>query len=1275
MRSRIKILLSLCAIFCVYYLSAHNNYNEYVKWSFSIDNDQKPISFNDISIYKNKLSENKLIYKYPIQDAKDLRSISIEVLKESKVLLNDAEGLNERDYKLDAYILKERGQSYLFVEICPFRKNGSIHALKEFNLHYELGNLAVQTRKVSRSRAVQSSILSSGTWYRIAVAEDGVYKIDAEFLDSLGINKEALNPNNIRIYGNRGQMMPEANDRYRETDLVENAIHVEGASDGSFDANDYILFYGDGPDHWRYDEDRGLFDFDLNLYDRYNYYYVNVDLGTGKRVSDQASISGANQTVTAFTDVQAHETENENFIDTGREFWGESFELSTSQDFEFDFPNILSDEYVKIYTRTSGRSVVNGMSFKVNYNSTEVASMSIPMTSISYTSAYARVASDVDSFLANTDIVGLNYKFNRTSSADKGWLDFIVLNARRSLSFMGIQELIFDPNSVGTGNISTFNIAQANSSLKVWEITDLSEIKNQTLSLNGSVASYTLATDSLRTFYMFDGSDYKRPSIVGSVANQDLHGLENIDFVIVAHPEYKSYADQIGNLHVQYDGLSFVTASPQEIYNEFSGGRLDPVAIRDFMKYLYDEAQNNGTRAPQYLLLFGDGTYDPLGHEHADQGSFIPAYESAVSVDPVASYVTDDFYAFLDDDEGGSVSASDAGLLDIGVGRMPIANAQDAQAMVSKVQQYIQGSFGSWKNNITFVADDEDNNIHINDADILANSVISRYPEYNVDKIYFDAYPQENAAGGERYPDVQNAINNKMYSGSFIMNYTGHGGELGWAHERVLNISDIRSWTNLEKLPLFMTATCEFSRYDDPARVSAGEMVLLTEKGGAIGLMTTVRLVYSFANQNIATNFYNIVLEKNQNPSLGDVVRITKNNASGGVNNRKFTLLGDPALKLSYPKHNIVSTSINGKAILESPDTVINGQDTTILNNDTLKALSKVEICGEVQDSSGNKLTSFNGTVYPTILDKSLPISTLENDHTSSERTFYLQKSVIYKGKATVLNGDFCYEFVVPKDISYNIGVGKLSYYADNGTIDASGSFQEVYIGGTASETEEDTDGPEMEIYMNNENFAFGGMTNEDPLLIVKLTDSSGINTVGNSIGHDLSMKLDEDPNRIALNSFYESDLNNYQSGELRYQLNDLETGRHTISVKAWDVYNNSSENNTEFVVSESANIALDHVLNYPNPFMSQTSFWFEHNRPNENLELKIRIYSISGKLVKTIDRTINTEGFLVNDIAWDGKDDFGQDIGNGVYLYSISLETEDGTSSVRKMEKLVLLK
>ena len=539
-----------------------------------------------------------------------------------------------------------------------------------------------------------------------------------------------------------------------------------------------------------------------------------------------------------------------------------------------------------------------------------------------------------------------------------------------------------------------------------------------------------------------------------------------------------------------------------------------------------------------------------------------------------------------------------------------------------------------------------------------------------------DAFPQVSTPGGDRFPEVTSALNKALFKGVLVVTYLGHGGSSGWAQERVLNISDIIGWENFERLPLFVTATCSFTGYDDAGFTTAGEEVLLNPNGGSIALLTTTRAVFSSLNAELTEQALLRIFDRDDGRvrTIGDAMQNAKNSFSGGgiqLNARKFALIGDPSQKLAIPEFEIKTNKINGKLV-------------EVGQQDTLKALQKVTIEGEVVDGNGNLLENFNGLVFPTIFDKKQTLRTLGQDQGSQVIPFELQKNIIFKGRATVNNGKFQFTFVVPKDIDYQIGTGKISYYASdqNQLVDAAGSYNNFIIGGTSEDAFSDQEGPLVEVFMNTEDFAFGGRTDADPTLLVILEDDNGINVVGNSIGHDLEGILDENTqSTLLLNDFYESELDNFKKGMVRFPLSSLEEGRHKISVKAWDVANNSSEGFTEFVVANSAGIALDHVLNYPNPFTDQTCFQFDHNMANQEMDVQIQIYTVSGRLVKTLFKSVLSDGAIRRDdcIEWNGTDEFGDKLARGVYLYKVSVRTsglgDQALNAESEFEKLVILK
>jgi len=1161
---------------------------------------------------------------------------------------------------------------YGLISFIPIRKNentGTYEKLISFEINIQNVENALKnnTAKTIQQFAA-NSVLATGDWHKLSLSQNGIYKITYSMMVDMGIDIDAIDPQNIRIYGNGGGMLPKLNSIARPDDLLENAIQVFGETDGSFDPADYILFYGESPNHWSYNSTDGRFHHQIHDYSNYNYYFLTTSGGTGlpKRIGAQPSLTTENTIVTSFDDFAYHESDLYNLLISGREWYGEHFDNNISTfSFPFSFPNILDSVYINISLAGRVLSPNNG-SFTVKANNNTLSGLNLIVGNVgngNYLNQKAKLVTDASIFSPTSSSINVEVKFNNSENTSEGWLNYIELNTRRNLVMNGNQMIFRDVQSIGNGNLSKFVVNGIVNPVTVWEITKPANAISQQYNQNGSTLDFILQTDSLREFLIFNSASFLTPNLVGQVSNQNIHGtIGQPDFVIVTHPDFINEANSLASFHENTDSLNVAVVQTYQVFNEFSSGSQDVTAIKDLMRMLYERAIDS-TELPKYLLLFGDGSYDNK-NQTSTNTNFIVTYQSPNSINPISSYVSDDYFGLLDANE--SESPSDD--IDIGIGRLPVKTQSEAQDVLNKILHYEDAStMNSWRNELCFIADDQDNNLHINDADGIATLLDTTYPDYNIDKIYLDAYVQNSTPAGQRYPDVTDAINRKMENGALILSYTGHGGELGWAHERILENADINSWTNYNNMPLFLTATCEFSRFDDPDRTAAGEYVFLNPIGGAIAMLTTVRLVTSGSNKTLSTNFFKTVFKPiNGNmPRLGDVCMKTKNLSGNGVNSRKFVLIGNPAQRLAYPKHIIITDSINHVAISGA--------------SDTLKALSKVTISGHIERKGGGNFVDFNGTLYPTVFDKASSITTLKNDPTSNAKNFFLQKNALFRGKASVVNGAFSFSFIVPKDIAYQPGFGRISYYAENGETDANGPYEDFIIGGTSSNIEQDNTGPEVRLFLNDTNFVDGGLTDENPILLAYISDEHGINTTGNGIGHDIVAILDEESdNPIILNEEYEADRDSYKSGSLQYPFSDLSEGVHKLSLKVWDVYNNSTQVFTDFIVAKSANLALSHVLNYPNPFTTYTEFWFEHNKPGESLDIQIQVFTISGHLVKTINTNIVTQGFRPNPsqwpaLQWDGKDDFGDKIGRGVYVYHLKVRTATGDLA-NKYEKLVIL-
>ncbi|MDP4797532.1 MAG: type IX secretion system sortase PorU [Crocinitomicaceae bacterium] len=1167
-------------------------------------------------------------------------------------------------------------ENYAVFYILPFiKENGIVRRISNLSFELKTTPSSIQVNKDFATSSVLKE--GSGTWYKISVKQDGIHKIDKAFLEACGISTSGLNPSHINIYGNGDGKLPELNSIYRSDDLAKNAIYIEGDSDGTFDDSDYILFYGWGPHRW-FANGTTFYNQERNVYSDVSVYFINVNSSdTPLRISNLSSVvTPETDTVTSYSYSDVHEVDQVSLVKGGQRWYGELFDTELERAFPFVVPNILSTTPAnfKVSIGTNARSSA-GTQQVYSVNGIQIDASVLPSVSADW----ARSEKSLNHSSPSSNLA-FKVSITRNTPNVLTYLDRIVLNARRSLVFYNGQFNFSDLSSVGAGNIAEFKLSALPSNGFVWDLTDRHSPKRVLGAFNGSVFEFRLPTDTIRQFVASNNLNFYIPERIGVQGYQNLHEMPQAELVIVTHKSFLSHANRLADLH-RSEGLTVNVATTEEIYNEFSSGMVDATAIRMFAKMFFDRGALNPTNRIEHLLLFGDGTYDPKNRV-PNNNYFVPTYQMVESENHISALVTDDYFGLMSDSD--AIAATD--LVDIGVGRLLVSDATTGRQQVDKIEHYMKNgstlfanstntscgdvsssvsTFGDWRLNYVQIADDEEGGYFINqDCEPQYKYVSANYPYMNCDKLYTDAYTQVTSAGGQRYPDVFDAITNRVNRGALVVNYVGHGGEVGLAEERVVTIPQIQTWTNIDRMNIFVSSTCEFTKYDDPTRVSAGEWVSLNPVGGSIALMTTTRSVFFGVNTITGKRFYETVFSRDANNSplsFGEIIRLTKNASGSSDNKRSFTLIGDPALKIALPRMRIVTDSING----------LDPQ----MEMDTLKALSKVTIKGHLEDFNGNTLSTFNGVLAPSIFDKHKTQNTLGQDPNSPVIPFEIQRNVVYKGKATVSNGAFEFSFIVPKDINLSFDFGKISYYADNGDIDASGSDTSFYIGGIDPNGITDAIGPEIDLYLNDQAFVSGGITDETPILMANLFDENGINTVGNGIGHDLMAIVDEKTSEsIVLNDYYTADLDSYQSGKVSYTMPTLTPGKHTLTLKVWDVNNNSSEETIDFIVQEKQDVTLDHVLNYPNPFTTRTEFFFEHNQVCNELETQIQIFTVAGRLVKTINQSVTTQGFRTAGIPWDGKDDFGDQLAKGVYVYRLKVKTTDGQTA-EKLEKLVLLR
>ncbi|MGE5943789.1 MAG: type IX secretion system sortase PorU, partial [Flavobacteriales bacterium] len=828
--------------------------------------------------------------------------------------------------------------------------------------------------------------------------------------------------------------------------------------------------------------------------------------------------------------------------------------------------------------------------------------------------------------------VNLNFD-NQGNPSGIGYLDYVSIEALRNLGFSNEQFQFKNSIVTSTSGIGQYNIANASQISEVWDVTDKYNVTNAENTNASAAFSFTSTLGTLKTYVAVTPSDYFEPKADPntSLSNQNLKGtiflnssgqFQDVDYIIVAPNNMLAQAERLAQINRNQYNLNVKVVGLNEIYNEFSTGNQDIGAIRNMVKYVYDNASTPDNRL-KYLCLFGDGSFD-YKDRIQNNTNIMPSWYSYNSFNLTSSFVSDDFYGMMDTNEG-TMATSDR--LDIAVGRILAETPQQAKELVDKVETYYsKESFGSWRNNYVVVSDDVDRDwegILQQTTDNIGNLVTQEKPFINVVKVHSDAFKQESSAGGNTYPKVNEAFVNAIDNGALVVNYFGHGGEDGLAGERILLKPDIQGFRNFNKLNCFVSVTCEFTKFDNPFRQTAGEFTYWNKQAGAIGLITTTRQIFV----NFAINFNNLLgqylfsysdddnYSDYEYPTMAESLRLTKNEPSIASNsqNKLVFFIGDPAMKLAFPKPNIRLTKINDVDITQPTD--------------TLKALSRIKLSGEVTDLSGTILSNYNGVLSTTIYDKDINRQTLANDGTRDTNgqvvrlDFTTLGEIIFRGQASVKNGQFEFNFVVPKDIGIPVGFGKVSFYSEKDALleDQTGAaINTIKVGGLNENAEEDNIGPVITLYMNDENFVSGGITNESPTLLVKLEDINGINTAS-GIGHDIVAIIDGDEtNPFILNDYYQTEVDDYQKGIATYPFRDLAPGLHTLTLKAWDVYNNSSIAEIQFIVfDKDQELVINNVLNYPNPFVNYTEFWFNHNS-SDALDVSIQIFTVSGKLVRT---------------------------------------------------------
>ena len=1096
--------------------------------------------------------------------------------------------------------------------------------------------IAVPGCGTAQQQYAEHSLLATGRWYQIPVAATGVYKISTSEVAAL----RGVRCTEIALYGDAGGMLSSNNTILYNDDMVPAATEVVDANgNGVFEDGDYMLFYGEGANVWRYNSNSGKYEYSMHAYANYNYYYLTIDGSTSApdRIAYQETDpSPYPYEITSHTGVALIHEDRIN-ANAGGRTWVDSKLTSAynQRSCNFTFPTVNGVVMARYgLASVSSRPATHTVSCNSATQTHQFYSGE------SYQTLYA-------TFGNTGEAVTITFTYTPQESNAAGYFDYIELNGIQELKYAGGQCFFRNQQLLPGGVVCPFYFNGGSSSLKIWDVTNPCQpIGKGIASATDGRQYFTAPVDKARTFIAFTDEQALTPANIKPIDNQDIHGTSVPDYVIVTHADYLQQANDLADLHRRESGLSVLVATQEQVYNEFSSGRPDPIAIRRMLRCL--RSKSGDGESPRYLLLFGKGTYDNRDILEAHQSTVV-TYQTAASFDDESSvYPSDDIYGYLDDYAAGDFE----GTMSVGIGRLPAKSRDEASHIVNKISRYITRSDltssnirGDWRNYVALLADDADpscpyDSVFTSDSETTARSIKNLYPHFNIDRIYADAFVQQSGADGSYYPDVNNALRQRINYGCLLLNYIGHGSSSYIGTERYMEFSDIEKYTNTDQLTFFVTSTCSFGRFDHLQDICGAEAFLLAEAAG-IGIVSASRPIHH--TQRFNTNLCLYAL--NPDNSVGDALRLAKN---GTGSPHSIALMGDPALHLSVPRNEVRVTHINQRPV-----------DPTV--TDSVEVLSRVTVEGDILSPNGSLLSDFNGTIYPIVFDREVKCRTLANDNDSTEVDFVQQKNILYKGRDNVTNGHFSYSFIIPRDVAYSYDYAKLSHYATNDLDNATGQYSNIVFGGFNDDMAITEFHPTVELYINDTTFRNGGITNETPTLYARLTDSVGINAAGCGLGHDITAIIDGNPySTVTLNDFYEPDINDSRQGEVRYTLGKLEEGTHTLTVKCWNIFNYSGSATVNFRVANDRTAEVGQFVAAPNPAHDRTTLRIEHNMAYLVASATITIYDIRGRQLRHADLT-PTDGSYVLAYPWDFTTDDGTALPKGIYIARSVITTTDG--------------
>lgn len=1078
------------------------------------------------------------------------------------------------------------------------------------------------------------SVLASGDWWKLEILEDGIYKITPSDVPALSGTPVA----HLAIYGQPGGMLDKTNGATRIDDLKEMAIHVHDANNnGLFDSDDYILCFATGPDRWVFDNDIQSYRWQHHAFSNANHLYLSANDAPHKRISTRTLQASASE-ITSCHAVAVHNRDLTNYYKTGQVWFGEHFNSANNQtSIALSLPATPIGTLSVHYTLASFGNANSSFTVAINGESRS--------HNLSSRNPYG---SFTEWFPAGSSAtINASFAYQYGSNLSDGYLDYIEIDAIVPMTLSGTQTLLrLTPLD---NDIHPHRVNGTGQGCRIWDVSDVANATEIATIQNNSTLTFNDSAAQNRTYIVFSPGAYRSPASIAQIANQDIHGADQPDMVIVCHNSLIEQAQRLASIHSLYDNFQVLTVSQDQVFNEFSSGQTDPTAIREMLRMFYKRAANDSSlNTPRHLLLLGKGTFDNRNLMNKELSTLV-TYQTVQSFDDDGlSMASDDYFTFLDDGESGALYDT----RDISVGRLPAKNVDEASHLIDKINRYItrsdlldENARGDWRNYVALLADDADpscngDTIFTNSSEITARLIQARYPHFIIDKIYADAYIQQSGADGSFYPDVNNALKKRMDYGCLLLNYIGHGSAQYIGTERYMTKSSISTYNNHDRLAFFITSTCTFGRYDMVDETCGAEEFLLAD-GAGIGCVAASRPISHI--QQVNTEM--VLQALNPNNTIGEAMRIAKNNRTA---TQALTFLGDPALKLSFPLYDATVTAINGIPV-----------DPT--RNDSAQVLSTVTIEGEIRDKAGQLISDFDGTLFPIIYDRAINSFTLANDNEGCETFFSQQNNLIYKGRTPVENGRFSFHFVVPRDVVFKYDRVRISLYAKSASEDACGAYTNLFLGGFDESVNISTSRPSLRLFINDTNFLDGGITDPNPTLLALLHDSIGINAVGSGIGHDITATIDGNPNSIiTLNDFYETDIDDEHSGSIRYNLSNLTPGRHSIVVKAWNIFNYSNSDTVSFVVhSNNDNVSKFHA--FPNPASDQATLLMELNNCGSISDAQLLIYDMRGSCVFSTRPLMSADSYVVGPVRWNLCNGSGARLAPGIYIARFVVTTTNG--------------